>query len=328
MTQLIGKNVLVTGGMGFIGRNLVARLLEEGAVVTIADRDHVDARRLGEIAGGALAYVPIDVCDAEAVMRCVAGQEIVFHLAGHSGPVGSLETPFTNLEVNCLGMLNLLNAVKELCPQSRIVFPSSRLVYGRPERLPVTEEHSTRPITLYGIHKLAAEGYLRVYGEQFGLASVILRISNPFGPHIPAPHHKYNILNWFIDRAQRGEELTVFGEGGQLRDYLYVADLVEAFLLAATREEAVGGTFNIGGEPVRFVEVAETVVQIAGRGVVNHIPWPAEYKAVETGDWDFDETKAKEVLGWEPQISLEEGIRRTIEALNGDGSILSQLLRL
>lgn len=325
------RRVLVTGGWGFIGRNLVARLLEEGAEVTVVDRDVVDARRLAEIserANGKLQFVLADICDAKAARGYVADQKVIFHLAGHSGPLGSLEEPFTNLEVNCLGTLTLLEAIRKESPKAVIVFPSSRLVYGIPQRLPVKEDHPTEPITLYGLHKLAAEGYLRVYHRHYGISMLIFRASNPYGPHVPTPHHRYNILNRFVDLAMQGKELTVFGEGEQTRDYFYVEDLVEAFLLAATKEEAVGEIFNIGGEPIRFADMAETVVRIVGRGSIEYIPWPSDYERVETGDFISDATKAREVLGWEPKVSLEEGIRRTVEAFEDDSSILGQLLKL
>lgn len=325
------KRVLVTGGLGFIGRNLVARLLEEGAKVTVVDRDGVDARRLAEVSGGAggsLQLVIADIRDAKAAEGYIAGQEVIFHLAGHSGPLGSLEEPYTDLEVNCRGTLTLLEAVRKVSSEARVVFPSSRLVYGRLQRLPVREDHPTNPITIYGAHKLAAEAYLRIYYRSFGTRTTVIRASNPYGPHVPAPHHRYNILNWFIDRAMRGEELTVFGEGVQLRDYLYVGDLVEAFLLAATREEAVGDVFNIGGAPVQFVHMAKMVVKTVGQGSVKHALWPNDYKRVETGDYVSDTGKARNILGWQPKVSLEEGIQRTVEAFDDNESTLGRLLKL
>ncbi len=331
MPNLKDKTVLVTGGLGFIGRNLAARLLDEGANVTIVDRDFVDARALRKIGGssnGHLRFVMADIGDAKAAKNYVAGQDIVFHLAGHSGPVGSLGEPFVNLEVNCRGTLTLLEALREKSPNARVVFPSSRLVYGIPQYLPVDEQHPTKPITLYGIHKLAVEGYMRVYQREYGLETVVFRISNPFGPHVPAPHHKYNILNWFIDRALQGDELTVYGKGEQTRDYLYIGDLIDAFLLAAVKDDAVGKVMNIGAEPIRFVEMAEKVVDLTGGGYVRHVPWPDDYKSVETGDWDFDESKAKELLGWQLKTSLEQGIQQTVEMYEKQDTTLGQLLQL
>ncbi len=331
MRNFNDKSVLVTGGLGFIGRNLVAGLLDEGAKVTIVDRDFVDARALRKIGGesnGQLRFVMADIGDAKAAKNYVAEQEIVFHLAGHSGPVGSLGEPFVNLDVNCRGTLTLLEALREKSPNARVIFPSSRLVYGLPEYLPVDEEHPTRPITLYGIHKLAVEGYLRVYQREYNLETVVFRISNPFGPHVPAPHHKYNILNWFIDRALQGDELTVYGEGEQTRDYLYIADLIDAFLLSAVKPEAVGKVMNIGAEPIPFVEMAKMVVDVVGSGYVRHVPWPEDYKRVETGDWDFDESKAKEILGWGLRTDLEGGIEQTVKMYNKQDSTLGRLLQL
>lgn len=331
MNNLKGRRVLVTGGLGFIGRNLVARLLDVGSTVTIVDRDHVDARALediGDSSNGNLKFVMADIGDVKAAKHYVDNQDVVFHLAGHSGPVGSLGEPFIDLQVNCRATLILLESIRERSPNARVVFPSSRLVYGIPAYLPVDEEHPTRPITLYGVHKLAVEGYLRIYRREYEMATVTLRISNPFGPHVPAPHHKYNILNWFIDCALRGKELTVYGDGKQTRDYLYVGDLVDALILAATSPAAVGDIFNIGADPIPFVDMANLVVNVVGTGTVTHIPWPEEYARVETGDWDFDESKAKEILGWSPRVDLAEGVRLTLEAFEDSQSTLGSLLQL
>jgi UDP-glucose 4-epimerase len=269
-----------------------------------------------------------DVQDAKAAESYLQEQEIVFNLAGHSGPLGSIDEPFSNLEINCRGALTLLETARRINPVARVVFPSSRLVYGRPERLPVDEHHATYPTTIYGVHKLAAEGYHAVYYRTYGLESVVLRISNPYGPHKPAAHHLYNVMNWFIDRAVQGETLTVFEEGAQRRDYLYVGDLVEAFLLAGTSDRAVGETLNIGGAPVRFVDMARCVVQVVGRGSVEHVPWPSDYRTVETGDYVSDTAKALEILSWKPRTPLEDGIRLTVEALADDRSILRRVLEL
>lgn len=327
-----GKRVLVTGGWGFIGRNLVARLLDEGADVTVVDHDFVNARLLAEISAvsnGSLQVFLANICDPKAAVKYVAGQEVIFHLAGHSGPTGSLDEPFTNLDVNCLGTMTMLEAMRKVSPEAVIVFPSSRLIYGMPQRLPVNEAHPTVPITVYGANKLAAEAYFRIWHREYGIRAVIFRASNPYGPHVPAPHHKYNILNWFVDLAEQGSKLPIFGSGEQERDYFYVGDFVDAFLLAATQEEAVGETFNIGGgQPVRIVDMANLIVKIVGRGEVVHVPWQEEHRRVETGDWDFDESKVLEMLGWKSKISLEEGIRRTVAAFNDDESTLGRLLKL
>ena len=322
---------MVTGGLGFIGRNLVARLLEEGAKVTVVEKAGVDARELTKIPSyseGSLQFFQTDILDQKAVESYLQGQEIVFNLAGHSGPLGSLEEPFTDLEINCQLALNLLEATRKISPRARVIFPSTRLVYGRPKQLPVDEHHPTDPITIYGVHKLAAEGYHRIYYQSYNLETVILRISNPFGPHKPASHHLYNIFNWFIDRAMQGEVLNIFEKGNQQRDYVYIEDLVEAFLLAATRKEAVGEIFNIGGKPIRFVDMAKKIVEIVGMGSIKHVSWPDDYRTVETGDYVSKINKAREVFGWSPKIPLEEGIRRTIEAFEDNRSTLGQLLRL
>lgn len=332
MNHFKGKKVLVTGGLGFVGRNLIAALLELKANVTIVERtfSEVDPEALKKLASDHhLNLVEADIADRRLVDSYIKGQDYLFHLAGHSGPVGSLEEPFTNLEVNCLGSLNLLDACRRLNSGIKIVFPSSRQVYGKPKSLPVTEDTPTNPLTIYGTHKLAIESYFRIYYQTYGIRSAILRASNPYGPHVPQVSHKYNILNWFIDEADRGRDLIVFGDGEQERDYFYVSDFIQALLLAAVTPEAYGEVFNIGyGRGQKFRNVAKKIRKVVKKGRVVRKAWPENYKAVETGDYVSDISKAKKILGWHPTVKLEEGIAKTISQTKDSKGVLSKLLKL
>ena len=324
--------MLVTGGLGFIGRNLVARLLEEGAKVTVVERDfaEVSPDALKTIQKDYdLELVEADIADRKLVDSYIKNKDFLFHLAGHSGPVGSLDEPFADLEANCVGSLNLLDACRRLNPDIKIIYPSSSLVYGYLEQLPVPETHRILPLTIYGSHKFAVETYFNVYHQVYGIKSVIFRASNPYGPHIPQVSHKYNILNWFIDEASRGNDLVIFGDGKQKRDYFYVGDMVEAFLKAAITPAAYGEVFNLGyGRGTRLIDAARTTTKAVGKGKVVCKPWPNDYKAVETGDYVSDISKAKKILGWEPTVTLTAGVKKMVSQTTVLGSALSKLLQL
>lgn len=304
------KKVLVLGGLGFMGINLVHRLWRSGNQVTIFNNTKAPEGldRLG------IASIEGDIRNKEDVKKAVAGQEVIFNVAGRSGQVDTLEDPYLDLDVNLKGVLNVLESVKETSSPSRIIFSGSRLQYGKTKYLPVDENHPMEPISIYGLQKVLGERYHLSYHHVFGIESVVLRFSNPYGPHPQSSHDKYNIFNLFIDKARKNENLTIFGEGNQLRDYLYIDDLVEAFISAASVEEANGEAINIGsGQGTKFSDMAQAVIKGIGAGELKNVPWPTNYKQVETGDFVNDITKAKELLKWEPKISLEEGIRKTVE---------------
>ena len=302
------KDVLITGGAGFIGQRLVRRLAGDGARVVVLGRG------AASIAGA--DWVCGDVRDDSAVSALISRRfDHIFHLAAYSGQAPVFADHEQSLTTNCLGLLNVLDAVRRLSPETVICFPSSRLVYGRTQSLPVSEGHPTAPLSLYGIHKRTGEEYCAYYGARWGLRTVALRLSNPYGPHSVATHNRYNIANWMIDGLLRGEQVSIFGRGEQLRDYIYVDDAVEAMAAAAADPRAHGGIYNIGsGAGLALVDFVRMAIAAAGSGSLRFEPWPVEFLQVETGDYAADISKIRDELGWAPRVSLRTGIARTIAA--------------
>jgi len=311
-----GKSVLVTGGLGFIGLNISQRLLELGANVTVLDNFMPTeiSKQLSEL----LAHIKVaiaDIRDEEKVERVVRDQEVIFNLAGKSGAADSNKTPLNDLDINCRGQLTLLEACRSFNPGVAIVFPSSRLVYGKPRYLPVDEKHALAPESIYAAHKLAVENYHLIYGRLYGIKATVPRISNPFGPFQAGEGRAYGIANSFIQAAVSGRPITLFGDGSQRRDYLYIDDLVEALLRAAYVPESRGRVYNIGdGQGTSLLELAEMAVLEAGRGEIVRVPWPEEYLAIETGDYLSDISLARQELGWSPGTDIREGIARTVSS--------------
>jgi len=314
-----GKKVLVTGGLGFIGINVSLRLLDLGAQVTVLDNfvPPNPAAPLDAVLSR-LSVAVADIRDADKVERVIRDQQVIFNLAGKSGAAASNKTPLNDLDINCRGHLTILEACRAFNPGVTIVFPSSRLVYGKPRYLPVDENHPLAPESIYASHKLAVENYHLLYGHLYGLKSTVLRITNPYGPMQVGDARAYGIANTFIQSAVRGEKLTVFGAGEQRRDYLYIDDLVHALLLAGWKEEARGKIYNIGDDrSASLMKLARLAVATAGCGEVVQVPWPEEYRAIETGDFQSDIALAERELGWHPVTQLPEGVAWTVAFYRG-----------
>lgn len=309
-----GKKVLVTGGLGFIGINTCLRLLDLGAEVTALDNFvPPDLAGRDDLVRSRLRIAVADIRDEEKLERVVLDQEVIFNLAGKSGAVDSNKTPLNDLEINCRGQLTLLEACRSFNPGVTIVFPSSRLVYGKPLYLPVDENHQLAPESIYAAHKLAVENYHLIYGHLYGLKATVLRISNPYGPMQAGESRAYGIANRFMQAAVAGKAITLFGDGGQQRDYLYIDDLVDAFLRAGFAETSRGRIYNIGdSKSVSILELAEMAVAAAGAGQIIRVPWPEEYRAIETGDYRSETSRAQQELGWKPFTEIREGIDRTV----------------
>jgi UDP-glucose 4-epimerase len=312
-TSFEGARCLVFGGTGFLGSHVVDALAADGADVTVFDlREPRDSRAGVRVVVG-------DMTDPGAVRRVLEGADHIFALAGGSGAVRSLADPLGDLHTSCEAQLVLLEGVRESAPEASVVFPGSRLEYGKPRVLPVSEDHPLTGTSPYAIHKIACDGYYRMYAGVHGLHTVVLRISNPYGSHVRGDPARlgYGIVNAFVDRAIAGETIEIYGGGEQLRDFVFVDDVVKAMLLASTTGGAWGSALNIGsGEGTSLRAVAEAVVAEAGMGEVDvGAPWPADAAAVETGDFCFDVSLARRVLGWAPETTLREGIRRLVEAV-------------
>jgi nucleoside-diphosphate-sugar epimerase len=304
-----GKSVLVTGGTGFIGTHLSRRLAAHGAEVVV----------FGRHAGKPDAGVKLVLGDvrSETSVNALIGRgfDYVFNLAAYSGQVPSFTDHEQSLTTNCLGHLNLLEAIRTLSPDTIMCFASSRLVYGRTRYLPVDEDHPKEARSFYGIHKRTCEEYCEYYALRFGVRSVALRLANPYGPHDPAGHHRYNIANWMIDELTARREVTVFGRGEQLRDYIYIDDAVDAMLHAAIDPKTAGRVYNVGsGSGTALIDFVRTVIGAAAGGSYKLVEWPQEFLQVETGDYAADITRIEAELGWRPRVSLAAGIAMTVAA--------------
>jgi UDP-glucose 4-epimerase len=305
---------LVAGGLGFIGSNLTTRLCRAGVRVSIVTPSPVAHRELAsEMASLGVEIVDGDIRDSSLMQRLVAGQDVIYHLAGRSGAVRSIEDPFTDLDVNYRGTLVLLEAMRRTRSTAKIVFAGSRLHYGHPQMLPVNESQSANALSMHAIHKTAAESALQVYGRLFDMRAVVARITNPYGPGQPRERTAYGVINRLVHLALAGEVLPIFGDGRQLRDYVHVDDVTAALVAMASSAAADGKTFNVGsGVGTALVDAATMIVEIAGGGRVEHVPWPELASRVETGDFVADISKITNELGWAPAIPLRRGLEQTV----------------
>ncbi len=310
------KKILITGGLGFLGSNLAHALTNTGSCVTLLDPlfpeyggNRFNVSEIEDRVGVILE----DIRNEKLMESLVQEHEIIFHIAGQTSHIDSLKDPFLDLDINCRGTLILLEAVRKFNPKAKIIYAGTRAQYGKILRSPVSEQDSMQPVDIYGVNKQAGEGYLWVYRDVHGLSCVSLRINNTYGPRHQMKQANYGILNWFIRLAVEGKPIPIYGDGNQLRDYNYVDDVTEAFLLAGAVPEAVGEAFNLGsGHPVPFYQMAETIVKIVGKGELKKIPWPEERKKIEVGSYVADFSKFSKAAGWQPEITLEDGIARTV----------------
>ena len=262
-----------------------------------------------------------DVRDEHSLPSLIRGQDLVFNLAGQTSHVDSLHDPYTDLEINCRAQLSILETVRHENPEAKVVFASTRQLYGRPKYLPVDEQHPLAPVDPNGVNKAAGESYHLVYGEIYGLRCSVLRLTNTYGPRMRVKDDRQTFLGTWLRLAVEGEELLVFGDGTQQRDFTYVDDAVEAFLLAGASPAADGEVFNVGGEPpVSLGELAELLVELAGAGSWRLVPFPDERRTIDIGDYFADDTKIRSRLGWEPRVGLREGLERSLAYYRDHGA--------
>jgi UDP-glucose 4-epimerase len=315
-----GKRILVTGGLGFIGSNLAIRLVEMGAQVTVVDS------LIPETGGNPFNIEPVqdhprlsvrtvDVRDVLAMERLARNQAVIFNLAGQVSHIDSMQDPFTDLEINCRSQLALLESCRKVAPETKVVFASTRQIYGRvaEEHLPVDERQPPGPVDVNGINKLAGERYHVLYNNVYGIRTTVLRLTNTYGPRMLVKNDRQTAIGWLIRQAMDGEQITIFGDGLQLRDFTYVDDAVDAFLLAGANDVANGQVFNVGAiEPVSLRELAELLIDLAGTGGYQLLPFPPERKVIDIGSIYVDDRKIRRVLKWKPRVDLHEGLTRTI----------------
>ena len=311
-----GRPVLVTGGLGFIGSNLVHRLVDLGADVLIVDSLIPDYGGNPFNIHGLDDRVTVshaDVRDADAMNSLVRGRDVVFNLAGQVSHIDSMRDPQTDLEINCRSQLSLLEACRLHNPGAKVVYAGTRQIYGRPDRLPVDETHLVRPTDINGIHKAAGEQYHLVYNNVFGVRACSLRLTNVFGPRQLIRHSRQGFIGWFIRLALEGREIQVYGDGSQLRDFVFVDDVADAFLRAGASDACNGDVFNVGGrEPISHRNLVALLIDVAGSGTVKYVEWPEEKRRIDIGSFHSDSSKFTTATGWQPTVGLRDGLGRTM----------------
>ncbi len=309
--------MLITGGLGFIGSNLACRLVEMGDVkVSIIDALMPDQGgnlfNIEEIKDR-VALSIADVSDEEAIKHLVGGVDYIFNLAGNISHLDSMIYPHRDLEMNCTAQLSLLEACRNFNPHVKIVFASTRQVYGKPVYLPVDENHRVAPLDINGIHKLTAEHYHLLYHRVYGVRTVCLRLTNTYGPKQLLHHNRQGFIAWFVRQAIDGETIELFGDGRQRRDLNYVDDVIEALLLTGASESAEGHIFNLGEEPISLSELAAEMISLTGRGQLISVPFPPERQLIDIGNYYSSYRKIEAALNWRPHTPLRVGLARTIE---------------
>lgn len=312
-----GAHILITGGLGFIGSTLAIRLIDLGAHVTVVDS------MIQEYGGNLWNIEPVrdrvrvniaDVRDEHAMKYLLLRQDILFNLAGQTSHLDSMEQPHADLEINARAQLSILEACRHYNPDIKVVFASTRQIYGRPAYLPVDEAHPLHPVDVNGVNKLAGEMYHLLYHQVYGIQTSVLRLTNTYGPRMRVVDARQTFLGIWIRRLLEEQPIVIFGTGGQLRDFNYVDDVVDALLLVASAKEANGQIFNLGHDcPVSLRDTAELLIELNGKGTYELTPFPAERQSIDIGDYYGDFGKIRRCLGWTPSTSLQKGLRSTLE---------------
>src|SRR3989344_2221293 len=311
-----GKRVLVTGGLGFIGSNLVRRLVDMGAFVTVIDSLIPDyGGNLFNVKGyeNKIKINISDVRDRFSMNHLVQNQDILFNLAGTLSHVDSMSDPFVDLEINCVSQLSILEACRFNNKDIKVVYAGTRNQYGKAKYLPVDEAHPLNPTDVNGINCIAGEKYHLLYNNVYGIKACSLRLTNTYGPRHLMKHSKQGVLSWFIRKILDGEVIELFGDGTQIRDLNFVDDVVDGFLKAGISDKVWGEVFNLGGEPISLIDFVKKVIKIYGKGKCKVVEFPENRKKIEIGDYIANYAKFKRVVGWEQKIELDLGIKKTIK---------------
>lgn len=310
-----GRKILVTGGAGFIGSTLSRRLADWGAEVTVVDSLIPDYGGNPFNLEGYLGRLHLNIADVRdqyGMNYLIRGQDYLFNLAGQVSHTDSMQNPLTDLQINVSAQVSILEACRRHNPSIRILFTSTRQVYGKPASLPVDETHPIAPLDVNGINNAAAESYHLLYGKLYGFPVSVLRLTNVYGPRMRVSDARQTFIGLWFRQLVEGQTLRVFGDGQQLRDLNYVDDVVDAMLLAAASDSAVGGIYNLGGEPISLLDLAKTLVEINGGGGFELVPFPAEQKAIDIGSYYANYSKIRFGLGWLPKTPLRLGLEQSL----------------
>jgi len=311
-----GKKVLITGGLGFIGSNLAISLVKDGAIVTILDS------LIPEFGGALFNIEPVkdqitinisDMRDTRSLDILVRDKAYIFHLAGQVSHGDSMRDPQVDLEVNCVSTMNLVESCRKYNTEAKIIYTSTRQVYGIPKKLPVTEEHPVVPIDVNGINKLAGEYYHILYDKVYNLRSTVLRLTNTYGPRQQIRNNRQGFIGIFIRQSLTGEKITIFGDGSQVRDFNYIDDVIDALKIAALTEGCYGNIYNLGANSYEslldFVSILHNFTGVK----YNVIPFPSDKKIIDIGDYYGDWSKFSGTTGWSPEIGLQKGLNLTLD---------------
>lgn len=311
------KKVLITGGLGFLGSNLARRLAEQGSQVTVVDS-------LIPEYGGNLYNIKgyeekikvniADIRDEFSMSYLIRDKDYLFNLAGQTSHIDSMNDPYTDLEINCRAQLFILEACRRHNQKIRVVYASTRQIYGRPDFLPVNESHILHPTDVNGINKMAGEWYHILYSNVYDIRSCALRLTNTYGPRMRIKDARQTFLGIWIRYLIEDRPIEVWGDGLQLRDFNFVDDVIDAMLMCALSDDTPGQVYNLGSyEHISLKDLAKLMIKIHGRGEYKIIPFPEERKIIDIGDYYSDFEKIKKTLNWQPKISLEQGLKKTLE---------------
>jgi UDP-glucose 4-epimerase len=312
-----GKKVMITGGLGFIGSNLARKLAAAKAEVMLVDSLIPEYGGNLHNIDGIEKKVKVDIADIRdehSMTYLIQGQDYLFNLAGQNSHQDSMTDPYTDLEINCRSQLSILEACRKKNLKIKIVYASTRQIYGVPDYLPVDEKHLLHPTDVNGINKMAGEWYHILYNNVYGIRATALRLTNTYGPRMRVKDARQTFLGWWLKQVVSGEDIDIYGDGSQLRDFNYVDDVTEALLLAAANDEANGKIFNLGdAAPASLLDIAKLLVEINGKGNYRLVPFPAERKAIDIGNYYADYSLIQKTLGWKPAVALKQGLKQTLE---------------
>ena len=317
MSAYTEKNVLITGGLGFIGSNLARALVSQGAHVTLVDS------LIPQYGGNPFNIqdirdkVKVNICDVRdsfAMPYLLEGKDFLFNLAGQTSHLDSMSDPKADLDINAMAQLSILEACRKVNLGIKIVFASTRQLYGKPDYLPVDEKHPIRPVDVNGINKLAGEWYHLLYNNIYGIRACSLRLTNTYGPGMRVKDARQTFLGIWIRLLLEGKPIKVFGDGNQLRDFNFVDDCIDGLLLAGASEDANGKVYNLGSREVISLKLlAEMLTKMGIEGSYELIHFPSERKSIDIGDYFSDFSLISDELSWRPKVGLEEGLRKTVE---------------
>ena len=311
------KNILIIGGLGFIGSNLAHALVKKGYKITLLDAEidpygwnHYNIKSIIN----KIDFKKIDIRDRDNLNDQIKNKDIIFNFAGQVSRIISLENPQLDIDINIIGTINLLEAVKKHAPNAKVIFAGSRAQTGEPQYFPVDENHPDNPTDIYGINKLTAEKYHKLYYDVYKIRTTVFRINNVYGPRCQIKHGHYGVLNLFIYWALSNSPLTVYGDGSQTRDYIYIDDLVEAFIKVMDNPKSDGHYFQVGsGVETKFIEMVNIIKDLLPNSNIVHQPFPELLDKIDINRYVSTSKKLKQISGWAPKISLHEGIVRTVE---------------